>query len=377
MKKCLLVIAIFFFGVLWFAPPALALDPIPNVTPDESGNGDCYCRACGESITGQKNCNDLALIEKISQAACDKKNNATFQCIWKERLDYCCCKDDGQGHLECKKTANYKEFQYCNASIYDDTSFNPTTKATDNATDFFTYAGTCSCKSLGQRKTMTADYLNVRGVNSCNTSDIRSKINPNYTNCVGSVNSLTNGTCECYDTSPQALANTPAVEVDSLWEDDCKRLEAFKAIKCEWIVSSTPSYTTNESGYQVQPLASCDVSALTGAGTNVRSTVDTIRNNATRMNQLVNFLSPGGSATDATRSFIGQGIKVLTAFMGTIMLVLYVYAAILWMTAAGNTEQVDKAKTIITWATLGAAAMLGSYLVAKAIFAILKSPPLV
>ncbi len=65
---------------------------------------------------------------------------------------------------------------------------------------------------------------------------------------------------------------------------------------------------------------------------------------------------------------IAQIINVFLAFIGSFALALYVWAGILWMTAAGNGDRIDKAKTIIVWTTLGVVAMLGSSLIVKFIF---------
>jgi hypothetical protein len=73
-----------------------------------------------------------------------------------------------------------------------------------------------------------------------------------------------------------------------------------------------------------------------------------------------NFSSP----TD----IINRAIRLLTAFIGSISLVLYIYAGFLWMTASGNTEQVGKAKTTMVWTTLGVAMMLLSYMLASSLF---------
>ncbi len=65
---------------------------------------------------------------------------------------------------------------------------------------------------------------------------------------------------------------------------------------------------------------------------------------------------------------INRAIKILMAFIGSISLVLYIYAGFLWMTASGNTEQVGKAKTTMVWTTLGVVMMLASYMLASFIF---------
>jgi len=65
---------------------------------------------------------------------------------------------------------------------------------------------------------------------------------------------------------------------------------------------------------------------------------------------------------------IGKAIKMLLAFIGSISLVLYVYAGILWLSASGASERVDKAKKILVWTTLGVVVMLGSYMLVNFAF---------
>lgn len=69
---------------------------------------------------------------------------------------------------------------------------------------------------------------------------------------------------------------------------------------------------------------------------------------------------------------IGQVVKVLLAFIGSISLALYVYAGILWMTASGESSRIEKSKEVIVWTTLGVAVMLGSYLIVNYLFGFLK-----
>ena len=78
----------------------------------------------------------------------------------------------------------------------------------------------------------------------------------------------------------------------------------------------------------------------------------------------VTKLNAVGSQTGLTSSFEGSIstiIKGVLSLVGTIFLILAVYAGILWMTASGNEEKVTKAKDIITQAILGLAITLGAY----------------
>lgn len=74
----------------------------------------------------------------------------------------------------------------------------------------------------------------------------------------------------------------------------------------------------------------------------------------------VQFTSP--------EQIIGQAIKFFIAFIGTIALVFYIYSGILWMSAMGNSEQIEKAKNIILWTTLGVGGILASSILAQFLF---------
>lgn len=74
--------------------------------------------------------------------------------------------------------------------------------------------------------------------------------------------------------------------------------------------------------------------------------------------------------------FIGNGIRIILMFIGSIVLVMYIYGGFLWMVAAGNAEQITKAKQILVWSSLGVVAMLASYVVVKFLFGTVLQLPI-
>ncbi len=54
-------------------------------------------------------------------------------------------------------------------------------------------------------------------------------------------------------------------------------------------------------------------------------------------------------------------INAILGLLGVIFLVLTLYAGFLWMTAAGNDEQVGKAKNILTTAIIGLIIIVAAY----------------
>lgn len=66
--------------------------------------------------------------------------------------------------------------------------------------------------------------------------------------------------------------------------------------------------------------------------------------------------------------FVGRAIAALTFTMGSLLLLFYVYAGVLWMTSAGSSERVGKAKQIAIWSTLGVIVVLASYAIVTILF---------
>jgi hypothetical protein len=57
----------------------------------------------------------------------------------------------------------------------------------------------------------------------------------------------------------------------------------------------------------------------------------------------------------------GQIVGVVLSFVGVIFLALMIYAGISWMTAAGNDQQVTKAKSLMVNATIGIIIVFAAY----------------
>lgn len=58
---------------------------------------------------------------------------------------------------------------------------------------------------------------------------------------------------------------------------------------------------------------------------------------------------------------IGKIIKIILGLLGTIFLVLTIYAGVLWMTAAGNEERVTKSLEILKTSVIGLVIILAAY----------------
>lgn len=84
-----------------------------------------------------------------------------------------------------------------------------------------------------------------------------------------------------------------------------------------------------------------------------------------------NFYKEKSSVSDT----IGAVISVMLAVAGTIFLVLTVYGGITWMTAMGNSEKVEKAKSIITAAIIGGAITASAYVITFFVMSRLTAVP--
>lgn len=64
---------------------------------------------------------------------------------------------------------------------------------------------------------------------------------------------------------------------------------------------------------------------------------------------------------------IGTVVRAALGLVGVIFFVLLTYSGILWMTAQGNNEQVEKAKKLMIGSVVGLAIALSAYVITKVI----------
>ena len=65
---------------------------------------------------------------------------------------------------------------------------------------------------------------------------------------------------------------------------------------------------------------------------------------------------------------IGRFITILTGISGSIALLMFLYGGFLWLTSAGNEEQVTKGKNVFTWSTIGLVVIFMAYAIVSALF---------
>lgn len=88
--------------------------------------------------------------------------------------------------------------------------------------------------------------------------------------------------------------------------------------------------------------------------------------------QETGLASTGGAAGIQSSLSIGQFIgtyfiQPILGLVGLIVFVFTVYAGVLWMTAAGEGKQIDKAKDILKSVVIGAALLMAAYTVSTAV----------
>lgn len=77
----------------------------------------------------------------------------------------------------------------------------------------------------------------------------------------------------------------------------------------------------------------------------------------------------GTAAETNITSFIGLYIlRPALGFVGVIFLLLMIYAGFLWMTAGGNTTQVEKAKNILVSTIIGTVLIVSAYVITTTVF---------
>lgn len=90
---------------------------------------------------------------------------------------------------------------------------------------------------------------------------------------------------------------------------------------------------------------------------------------------LINPLQNTIDSNAPVQSFSALIINTLFGIAGSIALVMFVWGGILWLTAMGNSKQVDQGKQIFQWTTLGIIAMFASYTLVSFLFSSLGTAP--
>ncbi len=68
-----------------------------------------------------------------------------------------------------------------------------------------------------------------------------------------------------------------------------------------------------------------------------------------------------GKASTTPGQVIGQVIKVILGFVGTIVFIIFLYGGFMWLTARGNDDQVKTAKSYLTNGVIGTVIVILAY----------------
>jgi len=69
---------------------------------------------------------------------------------------------------------------------------------------------------------------------------------------------------------------------------------------------------------------------------------------------------------------ISRLIKIMLGLVGTVSLVVFIYAGFLWITAQGKPDQINKGKQAMIWAVVGILVVFSSYAILKYVFDVLS-----
>jgi hypothetical protein len=101
---------------------------------------------------------------------------------------------------------------------------------------------------------------------------------------------------------------------------------------------------------------------VTAQGVNDYGLEEATQNDSVKSALSVNDINIGpGAASGFLATKTGSIIGTALSFLGVIFLLLTITGGIMWMTAGGNTEQVGKAKNLITSAIIGLVIVFASY----------------
>lgn len=70
---------------------------------------------------------------------------------------------------------------------------------------------------------------------------------------------------------------------------------------------------------------------------------------------------PNPIGVDDPRIIVGNIIRLILGLVGSLALIFFIYGGLMWMTSAGNSDQVTKGRDTLVWATLGLIVIFASY----------------
>lgn len=78
-----------------------------------------------------------------------------------------------------------------------------------------------------------------------------------------------------------------------------------------------------------------------------------------------------GLDTVNLREAIALIIKSLLGFLGSVFVILIIYAGFIWMTSGGSSEKIDRARKILTSSTVGLLIVILAYAITVFVFSVI------
>ncbi len=88
----------------------------------------------------------------------------------------------------------------------------------------------------------------------------------------------------------------------------------------------------------------------------------------TKIGADVTMTNPMGEGVDVNPNvLIGRLIKIALGVVGSVGLALFTYSGLLWMSAAGSADRIQKAKKVMIWTVVGMTVIFLAYALVKTI----------
>jgi len=97
--------------------------------------------------------------------------------------------------------------------------------------------------------------------------------------------------------------------------------------------------------------------AVTGGGPTAPAAPGTAR----LENPLAAICPANVQGQQCVQRVIGSVIRALLGIVGSIALLMIIYGGFLWLTSQGNSERIQKGKSVLVWAVMGLALIFAAY----------------
>lgn len=89
-----------------------------------------------------------------------------------------------------------------------------------------------------------------------------------------------------------------------------------------------------------------------------------------RLPDFLNISSPSNPTGDPN-IVVGRVIRLIIGLSGSIALIFFIYGGFLWLTSAGNPNNIDKGRNAMLWSAIGIIVVLTSYILVRFVFSLI------